>query len=132
MVFCVNCNWGTAQKLDRLDTVASHPQFWGLAFPGSVGGEQLLAALVSTVDWVVWGTYRTAWAVAPRCLCSYAYGRRLAVGSHTGGTLLGATPWFVEGLRTSIGTLVCRWRDADMCEPELLRWFGVVCSLAQR
>ena len=36
------------------------------------------------MDWVLRGTYRTAWAVEPRCLCSYAYGRRVAVGPHTG------------------------------------------------
>ena len=53
-------------------------------FRGAVRGEQLLAALVSSVDWVPRGTYRTAWAVEPRCLCSYAYGRRVAVGPHTG------------------------------------------------
>ena len=53
-------------------------------FRGAVRGEQLLAALVSTVDWVTRGTYRTAWAVEPRCLCSYAYGRRVAVGPQTG------------------------------------------------
>ena len=53
-------------------------------FKGALRGEQLLAALVSTLDWVVRGTYRTAWAVEPRCLCSYAYGRRVAVGPQTG------------------------------------------------
>ena len=31
-------------------------------FLWALRGEQLLAALVSS-DWVVWGTYRTAWAV---------------------------------------------------------------------
>ena len=30
---------------------------------GALRGNQLLAALVSSVDWVVRGTYRTAWAV---------------------------------------------------------------------
>ena len=53
-------------------------------FRGALQGEQILAALVSSVDWVVRGTYRTAWAVAPRCRCSYAYGRRVAVGPQTG------------------------------------------------
>ena len=51
---------------------------------GALRGEHLLAALVSTVDWVARGTNRTAWAVEPRCLCSYAYGRRVAVGPQTG------------------------------------------------
>ena len=41
-------------------------------FRGALQGEQLLAALVSSVDWVFRGNYRTAWAVAPRCRCSYA------------------------------------------------------------
>ena len=53
-------------------------------FLEALRGEQLLAALVSSFDWVVRGTYRTAWAVAPRCRCSYAYGRRVAVGPQTG------------------------------------------------
>ena len=53
-------------------------------FRGAVRGEQLLAALEFSVDWVVRGTYRTACAVEPRCHCSYAYGRRIAVGPHTG------------------------------------------------
>ena len=53
-------------------------------FRGALRGEQLQAALVSTVDWVSRGTYRTAWAVEPRCHCSYAYGRRVAVGPQTG------------------------------------------------
>ena len=48
------------------------------------GEEQLLAALVSSVDWVARGTYRTAWAVSPRCCCSYAYGLEVAVGPQTG------------------------------------------------
>ena len=37
-------------------------------FRGALRGQQLLAALVFTVSWVVRGTYRTAWAVEPRCL----------------------------------------------------------------
>ena len=39
---------------------------------------------MSSVDWVVRCTCRTAWAVTPRCLCSYAYGRVVAVGPQTG------------------------------------------------
>ena len=50
----------------------------------AVRGEQLLAALVSSVDWVVRGTCRTAWAVTPRCRCPYTYGRTVAVGPQTG------------------------------------------------
>ena len=103
----------------------SHSQFGGLALEGGrFGREQLLVALVSTVDWVARGTYRTAWAVEPRCLCSYAYGRRVAVGPPNRGLLLGATPGFVEGHRTSHSTMVCRWGCADVCKPELLRWIG--------
>ena len=53
-------------------------------FRGVSRGEQLLAALVSSVDWVVRGIYRTAWAVTPHCRCSYACGRWVAVGPQTG------------------------------------------------
>ena len=56
----------------------------GWVLRGALRGEQLLAALVSSVDWVVRGTYRTAWAVTPRCCCPHAYGRRVAVGPQTG------------------------------------------------
>ena len=101
-------------------------------FRGAVRGEQLLAALVSSVDWVVRGTYRTAWAVEPRCpllICVWAEGSCWATYRVS---LLEATPGFVEGHRTSHGTLVCRWGCADVCELELLRWVGVVRSLAQR
>ena len=91
-------------------------------FRGAVRGEQLLAALASTVDWVSRGTYRNAWAVEPRCLCSYACGRKVAVGPQTGARSWGATPGLVEGHRTSHGTLVCRWGCADVRKPELLRW----------
>ena len=66
-----------------MDTVASHPKFGGgCVFRLALRREQLLAALVSSVDWVARGTNRTAWAVSPRC--STAYGRRVAVGPQTG------------------------------------------------
>ena len=51
---------------------------------GALRVNQLLAALVSSVDWVVRGTYRTARAVTQRCRCPYAYGRGVAVGPQTG------------------------------------------------
>ena len=51
-------------------------------------------------------------------ICEWAESSRRATNW---GTLLGASPGFVEGQRTSDGTLVCRWRYADMREPELLR-----------
>ena len=67
-----------------MDTVTSHPILGGLGSPGAVRAKQLLAALVSSVDSVVRGTHRTAWAVTPRCRCPYAYGRGVAVGPQTG------------------------------------------------
>ena len=76
---------GRLQETARMDTVPSHPILRGLGSPGELcGREQLLAALVSSVDWVVRSTYCTAWAVTPRCRCPYAYGRRVAVGPQTG------------------------------------------------
>ena len=44
--------------------------------------------------------------------------------------LLGVAPRFVEGRCTSRGALVRRGGCADEREPELLRRFGVVCTLA--
>ena len=76
-------------------------------FRGALRGEQLFAALVSSVDWVVRGTYRTAW-VTPRCRCSQAYGWGVDVGPHTRGRSWDRTP---------LGALVCRVGDADMREP---------------
>ena len=50
----------------------SNPGIW--LFWGALRGEQVFPALVSCVDWVARGTYRTAWAVARRCRCPYSYG----------------------------------------------------------
>ena len=47
-------------------------------------GEQVLPALSSGFDLAVRGTYRTAWAVQPRCRCAYSYGGGPTVGSQTG------------------------------------------------
>ena len=52
----------------------------GWVLQEALRAKQLLAALVSSVDWVVRGTYRTAWAVTPRCRCPHGYGRGVAVG----------------------------------------------------
>ena len=76
------------------------------------------------------GTYRTALggrAALSLLICVWAKSSRWATNW---GSLLGATPGFVEGHRTSIGTLVCLRGNADVCKPELLRWVRVVCSLA--
>ena len=73
---------------------------------GALRGEQLLDALVSSVDWVVRGTHCTAWAVTPRCRSPYAYGRELLLGHERvdapGNDLWKAiaplmAPWCVEG-----------------------------------
>ena len=99
-------------------------------FRGALRWEQLLAALVSTVDWLVRGTYRTAWAVAPRCLCSYAYGRRVAVGPHTG-----ARSWeLLRDLWKAIAPQLAPWcADGEMPTCANLKYYGgsgVVRSLA--
>ena len=128
----------------------------GWVFWWALRGEQLLAALVSSVDWVVRDAYRTAWAVTPRCRCPYAYGRGVAVGPHTGerswellsdlwkaiAPLL--APWCAEGemptcanLNYSSGSGSCvRWhRDDEVLfngqgEPKLIVsvsiWFSAL------
>ena len=55
-------------------------------FRGALTGrEQLLAALVSTVDWVVTGLLPHSMGGSDRAvICSYAYGRRVAVGPQSG------------------------------------------------
>ena len=77
----------------------------GWVFRYALRGKQLLAALVSSVNWVARCTYRTAWAVSPRCCCSYAYG--LEVLGRKLESALGVAPKFVEGRCTSDGALVC-------------------------
>ena len=86
-------------------------------FREAVRGEQLLAALVSTVDWVFRGFLPHCMggsAALSLLICVWAKGSCWATNW---GTLLGAPPGFVEGHRTSDGTLVCRWGYADVCEP---------------
>ena len=92
-----------------------------MALQGALRGEQLLATLVSTVDWVVRGTYRTAWAVEPRCLCSYAYGRRVAVGPQTG-----ARSWeLLPDLWRAIAPQMAPWcADGDMPTCANLNYYG--------
>ena len=75
-------------------------------FRGALRGSQVLPALASCFDWVVRGTYRTAWAVQPCCRCSYSCGNGPAVGPQVLGNL-GVSSRFVEGDRTLDGALVC-------------------------
>ena len=96
-------------------TTTTTTQFGVWLFRGALQGEQLLAALVSSVDWVTRGTY--LWTKSSR----WAANR---------GTLLGATPGIVEGHRTPNGALVCRWVCADVRKPELLLSVRVTRSLA--
>ena len=74
-----------------MDSITAYSSSGVWLFRGALQGEQILAALVSSVDWVVRGTYRTAWAVAPRCRCSYAYGRRGSRWATDRRTLLGVS-----------------------------------------
>ena len=106
------------------------PQFGGLAFPGCVmGGAASCCTCVHSglgfsghLPHCLGGR-----AALPLLVCVWAEGSCWATNW---GSLLGATPGFVEGHRTSHGTLVCRWGCADVCEPELLRWARVVRSVA--
>ena len=77
-------------------------------------GEQLLAALVSSIDWVVRGTYRTAWAVTKRCRCAHACGRGVAVGPQ-----MGERSWeLLHDLWKAIAPLMAPWcveREVPTC-----------------
>ena len=68
-----------------MDSITAHPQFWECGFSGGPcrGSSCLLRSCHQLTGWSG-VTYRTAWAVEPRCRCSYAYGRRVAVGPQTG------------------------------------------------
>ena len=85
----------------------SAPLHRGFGFSGALRG-QPLAALVSSVDWAVRGTYRTAWAVDPRCRCSYSYGWWVSSRAANRRALLGVAPRFVESSRSLDGTLKCQ------------------------
>ena len=67
------------------------------------------------------GTYRTAWAVAPRCRCSYAYGRRVAVGPQTG-----ARSWeFLCDLWRAVAPLFAPWcAEGEMSTCANLNHYG--------
>ena len=55
-------------------------------FRGALRGENLFSSLCAAGDWVIKGSYHTAWSVPgdSSCTCSYAYGRGPAIGPHTG------------------------------------------------
>ena len=75
----------------------------GMAFP--VREEHVPPVLISSVDWAVRGTYRTAWAVAPRCRCPHSYGRGPAVEPQTG-----RRSWeLLRGLWRAVATLMAPW-----------------------
>ena len=103
----------------------SAPKHQGFGFSGrALRGEQLLAALVSSVDCVVKSTYRTAWAANPRCRCPYAYGSGLAVGPQTG-----ERSWeLLRDLWRAVAPLMAPWCAKEdvptSAKLELLRWFG--------
>ena len=62
-------------------------------FRGALRGSQVLPALASCFDWVVRGTYRTAWAVQPCCCCSQVSGN-----------------WeFLRGLWRAVAPLMAPW-----------------------
>ena len=76
-------------------------------FRGALRGENLFSSLCAAGDWVKKGSYRTAWSVPcdSSCTCSYAYGRGLAVGPHTGERC-----WpLLAGLWSAIAPLMKPW-----------------------
>ena len=73
------------------------PTSWIWLFWGALRGEQVFPALVSCVVWVVWGTCRTAWAVATRCRCPHSYGSGPAVGPKIRRFALGSFSRFCGG-----------------------------------
>ena len=79
-------------------------------FRGALRGSQVMPALASCFDWVVKGTYRTAWAVQPCCRCSYSYGNGPAVGPQVSGN------WeFLRGLWKAVAPLMAPWcADGEM------------------
>ena len=89
-------------------------------FRGALRGSQVLPALVSCFDWVVRGTYRTAWAVQPCCRCSYSYGNGPAVGPQISGN------WeFLRGLWRAVAPLMAPWcADGEMPTCANLNFYG--------
>ena len=77
-------------------------------FRGALQGEQVVPALSSGFDWAVRGIYRTAWAVQPRCHCSYSHGSGQAVGPQTG-----ERSWkLLRGLWRTVAPLMEPWCSA--------------------
>ena len=75
-------------NLSEAGSVGHHcfaPSVRGFGFSGELyEGSSFLLRFCPQWTGCFGDSYRTAWAVAPRCLCSYAYGRRVAVGPQTG------------------------------------------------
>ena len=90
-------------------------------FRGALQGEQVLPALVSCVDGAVRSTYRTAWAVPPRCRCSYSCGGGPAVGPQTGGC-----SWeLLRRLWRAVAPLMTLWcSEGDVPTSANLNLFG--------
>ena len=89
-------------------------------FRGALRGSQVMPALASCFDWVVRGTYRTAWAVQPCCRCSYSYGNGPAVGPQVSGN------WeFLRGLWKAVAPLMAPWcADGEMPTCANLNLYG--------
>ena len=89
-------------------------------FRGALRGSQVMPALASCFDWVVKGTYRTAWAVQPCCRCSYSYGNGPAVGPQVSGN------WeFLRGLWKAVAPLMAPWcADGEMPTCANLNLYG--------
>ena len=86
---------------------------------GALQGEQVWNTLVSCVDWAVRSTYRTAWAVAPRCRCSY-------YGSGPVRPQSGGCSWeLLRGLWRAVAPLMTPWcSEEDVPSSANLNLYG--------
>ena len=79
-----------------------------------------MPALASCFDWVVRGSYRTAWAVQSCCRCPCTYGNGPAVGPQVSGN------WeFLRGLWKAAAPLMAPWcADGEMPTCANLNFYG--------
>ena len=83
-VLAGGCTWEPLRSWIGWTPLLHTPSSGVWLFRGVLRGSSFLLRLCPQWTGSFRGTYRTAWAGALRCLCSYACGRRAAVGPHTG------------------------------------------------
>ena len=90
-------------KGPQVDKETSHSQFWGSVVPGCSARRTGIAC--ACVDWAARSTYRTAWAVPPRCRSSYSCGSGPALGPQTKGC-----SWeLLRGLWRAVAPIMTPW-----------------------